>query len=140
MEQYSYHCGVIDAFNEVIKAGVKDLALSHPIDSEDMLLRLEAFSKQICQKYHTYYYVEKELLITDLFAKQANIGKYSILYYKDEKSIKKYLALKELKKVLLKNQQYTGSRREEIAYQFGKLLSYSNDAIGTLIQNNSDKE
>ena len=33
---YDYHCGVIDAFNEVIKAEVKNLALSHPSSKEEI--------------------------------------------------------------------------------------------------------
>ena len=33
---YDYHCGVIDAFNEVIKAEVKHMALSHPSTSQEI--------------------------------------------------------------------------------------------------------
>ena len=34
MNQLDYHCGVIDAFNEMIACGVKKMALSHPFDVE----------------------------------------------------------------------------------------------------------
>lgn len=140
MDAYSYHCGVIDAFNEIVKAGVKRLALSHPIDDEVMLQRLAEFSKSICAKYKTQYYIEKELLITDLFPKEANSNTYSILYYKDKEVLTTYLSLKETKKELLLQQQYTSTKRKDIAYQFGKLLSYSDTAIIKLIQDNQDKE
>ena len=33
LDSFSYQCGVIDAFNEVVKAGVKRIALSHPTDT-----------------------------------------------------------------------------------------------------------
>ena len=33
IDPYSYQCGMIDAFNEVVKAGGKRLALSHPVDT-----------------------------------------------------------------------------------------------------------
>ena len=33
IDSYSYQCGVIDCFNEMVYAGVKSLALSHPMDS-----------------------------------------------------------------------------------------------------------
>ena len=33
IDPYSYQCGVIDCFNEMVRSGVKALALSHPMDS-----------------------------------------------------------------------------------------------------------
>ena len=66
-----YRCGVIDAFNEVVKAGVKDLALSHPSTQEE-IEEVIPFAKQICEKYGTHYEVEPNLLITDLFPYSAN--------------------------------------------------------------------
>ena len=35
LDRYSYQCGVIDAFNEVVRAGVKRIALSHPVDTKE---------------------------------------------------------------------------------------------------------
>ena len=37
MDKYSYQCGVIDAFNEVVRAGVKRLTLAHPTEIICML-------------------------------------------------------------------------------------------------------
>ena len=33
IDPYSYQCGAIDCFNEMVRAGVKRLALSHPVDT-----------------------------------------------------------------------------------------------------------
>lgn len=33
IDTYSYRCGVMDCFCEMVRAGVKSLALSHPVDS-----------------------------------------------------------------------------------------------------------
>lgn len=31
IDPYSYHCGVMDSFCEIVAAGIKPMALSHPI-------------------------------------------------------------------------------------------------------------
>ena len=55
LDRYSYQCGVIDAFNEVVRAGVKRIALSHPADSREEAMELIPFSQQICQQYETIF-------------------------------------------------------------------------------------
>ena len=40
LDLFSYQCGVIDAFNEVVKAGVKRIALSHPVSTREEALSL----------------------------------------------------------------------------------------------------
>jgi hypothetical protein len=135
---YDYHCGVIDAFNEVIKAEVKNLALSHPSSKEE-IEQLLPFVEQITKQYGTKYEVEPELLITDLFPYKENKGKTVILFWKNDEIIEKYHALKQQKEEALTNNTYDQAR-EEIAYQFGKLLSYSDEAIKQYIKNNNEKE
>jgi len=135
---YYYRCGVIDAFNEVVKAGVKDLALSHPSSYEE-IEEVLPYAKKICKKYGTSYEVEPNLLITDLFPYSANKGKTVILFYKKEAVIQKYHALKKCKEEALLNHTYDAIRKE-IAQEFGKLLSYSEEAIETYIINNKEKE
>ena len=135
---YDYHCGVIDAFNEVIKAEVKNLALSHPSSKEE-IEQLLPFVEQITKQYGTKYEVESELLITDLFPYKENKGKTVILFWKNDEIIEKYHTLKQQKEEALTNNTYDQAR-EEIAYQFGKLLSYSDEAIKQYIKNNNEKE
>ena len=102
LDSFSYQCGVIDAFNEVVKAGVKRIALSHPTDTLAECQALIPFSEQICRQYGNHFYVEEEPLLTDLFPVSMNRGKFNILYYRDERDIQLYLSLKEEKKRLLK--------------------------------------
>ena len=73
MDQFSYACGVMDAFNEVVKAGVKKLALSHPFDWNHDAEPLIQEAHKISEKYGNYMMVEKELLITDLFPTSSNV-------------------------------------------------------------------
>lgn len=138
MNHYAYNCGVIDAFNEVVKAEVKDLALSHPSSKEE-IQSLLPFTQEICKKYGTYYEVEEDLLITDLFPYSANKGKTVILFYKKKEVIEAYHALKKRKKEALETNTYA-IVRIEIAKAFGQLLSYSEEAIKTYIANNKEKE
>ena len=135
---YDYHCGVIDAFNEVIKAEVKNMALSHPSTSQE-IEELLPFAEKITKQYGTKYEVEPELLITDLFPYKENKGKTVIIFWKKDEIINKYHALKKQKEEAIANNTYN-QIREEIAYQFGKLLSYSDEAIKQYIQNNNEKE
>ena len=129
IDPYPYQCGVIDAFNEVVKAGVKRLALSHPVDTLEEAQALLPFSEEICKRYGNRCYLEDSLLITDLFPAELNEGKYNILYYREEADFQQYLRLKEEKQQLLRQGAYCGEARRRIAVEFGRLLSYSDDAI-----------
>ena len=69
-----------------------------------------------------------------------NRGKFNILYYRDERDIQLYLSLKEEKKRLLEQGAYQGEARKRIAVEYGKLLSYSDEAIERYIRQNDEKE
>lgn len=139
LDRYSYQCGVIDAFNEVVRAGVKRIALSHPADSREEAMELIPFSQQICQQYGNHFYLEESPLLTDLFPISLNKGKYNIIYYRQE-DIRQYLALKKRKQQLLEQQAYQGEARRQIAVEYGKLLSYSPEAIERYLAQNEEKE
>lgn len=140
LDGYSYQCGVIDAFNEVVRAGVKRIALSHPADSREEAMELIPFSQQICQQYGNHFYLEESPLLTDLFPISLNKGKYNIIYYRQEEDIRQYLALKKRKQQLLEQQAYQGEARRQIAVEYGKLLSYSPEAIERYLAQNEEKE
>lgn len=139
LDGYSYQCGVIDAFNEVVRAGVKRIALSHPADSREEAMELIPFSQQICQQYGNHFYLEESPLLTDLFPISLNKGKYNIIYYRQE-DIRQYLALKKRKQQLLEQQAYQGEARRQIAVEYGKLLSYSPETIERYLAQNEEKE
>lgn len=140
LDEYSYQCGVIDAFNEVVRAGVKRIALSHPVDTKEEAMELIPFSQQICQQYGNHFYLEESPLLTDLFPISLNKGKYNIIYYRQEEDIQQYLALKKRKQQLLEQQAYQGEARRQIAVDYGKLLSYSQEAIERYLAQNKEKE
>lgn len=140
MDQFSYACGVMDAFNEVVKAGVKKLALSHPFIWDEDSDKLVIEAEKISSKYGNHMMVEKELLITDLFPFSSNKGKVVILFYRDPYVLDQYLDLIKRKDELLAQQEYKGEKRKQIAIEFGHLLSYSDEAIVRYIESNNEKE
>ena len=126
IDTYSYQCGVIDCFNEMVKAGMKHIALAHPCTTKE-------------NRDQTHYYLDDDPLITDLFPYSLNRNTYNIIFYKEKKYIEEYITLKERKKQSILNHQYHQSRIE-IAYAFGHLLSYSDSIIEQYIQTNNEKE
>ncbi|MGI5960233.1 MAG: hypothetical protein ACOX60_12600 [Massiliimalia sp.] len=140
LDSFSYACGVIDCFNEMVHAGLKKIALSHPCSSRDERDELIPFCREICQQYGTQYYVEDQPLITDLFPVSMNQGKYNIIFYREEQWLKQYLALKEEKQRLCRQGKYRGEDRLAIALGFGELLSYPKEDCLRLISQNEKKE
>ena len=140
IDPISYQCGVIDCFNEMVRAGVKSLALSHPMDTAEQRDALVPFAQTVCQRYGTKYYIEDEPLLTDLFPLSLNRGKYNILFYREDHILEQYLRLKERKAVLVAEGAYFGGNRSQIAWEFGRLLSYPEEAIRRLMAENAEKE
>ena len=139
IDKYSYHLGAADSFCEMVRAGVKNIALSHPCDSKE---ERDSFLKDfdlLCEKYGVSYYIEDIPFLTDLFEVPLNKNKYNVIFYKDEKYLNEYLNLKKEKELSLTNHSYANDRYD-IAYKYGKLLSYSDDRIELLIKGNNEKE
>lgn len=140
IEDFSYRCGVIDAFNEMIRAGVKKIALSHPTKSRQERDNLIDFSREICEKYQNDFYVEDDPLLSDLFPISLNKNTFLLVYYKNPADLMEYLQIKKDKDVLVRAGAYSGAARAEIAVRFGKLLSYSEEGIARLMAQNTEKE
>ena len=138
-KDYWYHCGVMDAFCEIVAAGVKKLALSHPINSEEELCSLLPYAKQLCRQYGIQYYEERELLITDLFPFRLNKGHYNILFFKEAATLLAYLALKKRKEDALRLGIYE-QQRTKLALDFGELLSYDLESCLKKLDENTEKE
>lgn len=139
IDAYSYQCGVMDCFSEMVKAGLKRIALSHPSASKELRDQYVPFAQMISEKYQIHFYLDDDPLITDLFPASMNKNTYNIIFYKDEKDIEEYKTLKKLKVKSVEQHEYD-TYRFEIAYRFGKLLSYSDETIQNYIQNNDEKE
>ena len=140
IDPYSYQCGVIDCLNEMLHAGVKALALSRPMDSAVERDALVPYAQELCERYGTKLYIEDEPLLSDLFPLSLNQGKYSILFYRADHVLEEYLRLKQRKAALAAEGAYFGGNRSQVAWDFGRLLSYPAEAIQRLIAANTDRE
>lgn len=139
-DEYSYHCGVMDAFAEAVGAGVKQMALSHPFLSVQEMNAYLPYAKQLCDRYHIKCFEETELLITDLFPISMNKGKCNIIFVKDQSVYDQYIKLKQEKHEYIQKQQYSTKHRMDIALSFGALLSYTKEACLEKISSNMEKE
>ena len=140
IDSYSYHLGAADCFCEMVAAGVKKIALSHPCNSKEERDSFLTDFDRLCAKYGVKYYPEDQPLLTDLFPVSLNKGKHNVIFYVDEKYLRQYLRLKMDKRVLLANGTYSGEDRTNLARAYGRLLSYSDEGIERLLNKNSEKE
>ena len=140
IDPYSYHCGFIDCVNEMIRAGVKPLALSRPMDSREERDALVPFARESCRRWGNRLYIEDKPLLTDLFPVSMNQNRHNILLYRADHVLEQYLRLKERKRALLEEKAYFGGNRAQIAWEFGRLLSYPEEDIRRLIARNPEKE
>ncbi|HJB97359.1 MAG TPA: hypothetical protein H9710_02135 [Candidatus Acutalibacter pullicola] len=139
LDHFSYELGAADCFCEMVRAGVKQIALAHPCDTRAARDEYLPYFEDLCQKYGVKLYVEDEPLLTDLFPLSLNRGKYNALFYQEERVLQEYLGLKGEKAAALAQGTYSQVRRD-IAWRFGKLLSYTDEGIRRLLEQNQEKE
>ena len=132
----SYNLGIIGAFAEVVRLGVKQLALSEVMTAEDMDDILPD-AQIVAARNEVKLYREDQLLVTDLYPAGVAEGKQVLLIYAGE-TLNRYLALKADKARLVADGRYQGEARREIAQRFGQLLSYPQDVIDELIAQQTD--
>ena len=140
IDNYSYQLGAADCFCEMVRAGVKQLALSHPCDSKPERDSFLPEFRKLCERYGVKMYPEDDPLLTDLFPLSLNKGKCNVIFYQDDGVLQKYLNLKEEKRQAVESGSYTPDRRLRIARQYGQLLSYTEDGIARLLSANTEKE
>ena len=138
IDQRSWEIGVITAFAEIVHVGVKRLALSGAMSPAEVNSLWEA-ATEIANENEVSLYREPDLLLSDLFPADVARGKEVLLIYKGS-TLEEYMALKRQKVALLKSGAYTGKAREEIARQFGRLLSYPESGIDALLKENTVRE
>ena len=135
IDQRSYRLGGLSTFAEMVRVGVKTLALSAAMTPDEM----DAFvddAERIAQEEGVMLYRETDLIVTDLFPADVAEGKHVLLIYKGT-TLDEYLALKERKSDLVEAGTYAGEARRDIARQFGRLLSYPDANIEELIRKTS---
>ena len=139
IDQFSYHLGAADCFCEMVRAGVKKIALSHPCDTKEERDQFLPEFDKLCEKYGVHSYVENESFLTDLFPLALNQGKFNVIFYQDESVLGEYLGLKAEKEKAVAAGNYADCR-EDIARRYGKLLSYTDEGIQRLLAANPDRE
>jgi hypothetical protein len=132
VDRISFQMGMINCFVEMVACGVKKLAISPPISPFDYRLVGKA-SEDIVRGFGIKSYLEKSLLVTHLQPAEFTEGKWSILYYEDDKVLEDYLALKRNKQQLEQSGQYNEKARKKISFEFGRLLSYPREKINEKI-------
>lgn len=140
IDVFSKVVGAMGAFGECVACGAKNLALGAPVLDPAERDEHYAFALEICSRKGIHCAKDDDALLTDLFPVSMNKDRHNIVFYKDEKHYRNYEELKTRKRALIAAGKYTGEMRKQIAYEFGKILSYSDADIQRMIDENEEKE
>ena len=136
VDDYSFQLGNFDgtigAFCDVIMTGAKDLAFSDPFDPEDEA-GLTPYVAKKCERYGVKYYIDKDLLLTKLFADVEMDGQWVYILYADDAVLQQYLDLKAEEKAMMEAGTYTEQAQIDLATRYGKLMGYSDAHIAASI-------
>ena len=135
IDRRAYNLGIIGGFSEVVRLGVKQLALSEVLIPEEMD-DLLADAEVVADRNEVLLYREEDFLVTDLYPADVAEGKHLLLIYTGD-TLDQYQKIKSDKAELIKTDQYHGPARAEIARRFGHLLSYPDEVIVGLMINNA---
>jgi len=135
IDQRSYQLGVMGGFAEVVKLGVKQLALSEVMTPEEMDGVMDD-AMIIAERNQVQMWREADFLVTDLYPADVAEGKHVLLIYTGD-TLDRYLAIKADQAGLVAAGEYEGDAREEIARRFGRLLSYPEAVIDELLERQS---
>ena len=140
IDAYSHQCGVMDSFAEMVAAGVKPVALTHPQPSQATRDRYLPYADELADRYGVRYYCENGGLVTDLFPASLNRGTYNLVFYRDRAAIDAYLSIHRHKAALQQAGRYAGRPRFSLAFRLGRLLGYSGSDIRRMVAQNGDRE
>jgi len=132
IDQRSYNLGIMGGFAEVVRLGVKKLALSEVMSPEEMDGVMED-AAIIAKRNEVLIWRETDFLVTDLFPEDVAEGKHVLLIYTGD-TLDEYLAIKADKAALIAGNHYEGQARKDIARRFGQLLSYPDDIIDDMLE------
>jgi hypothetical protein len=131
IDEHSYNLGIMGGFAEVVRLGVKTLALSEVMDPA-VMDHLMADAEVIADRNQVLIWRETDFLVTDLYPADVADGKHVLLIYTGD-TLDEYLQIKADKKALQDAGEYSGAAREAIARRFGRLLSYPEPVIDDLL-------
>jgi len=131
IDRRSYDLGIIGAFAEVVRLGVKQLALSEVMAPEAMdELMNDALA--VAERNDVEIWRETDFLVTDLYPADVALNKHVLLIYTGD-TLDSYLQIKDDKARLVAEGRYQGEARRNIARRFGRLLSYPEPVIDELL-------
>jgi hypothetical protein len=131
IDERSYNLGILGGFSEVVRLGVKTLALSEVMSPADMDAMM-GDAAVIAERNGVLMWRETDFLVTDLYPADVAAGKHVLLIYAGDTK-DRYLKIKADKAALVAAGEYEGEAREEIARRFGRLLSYPEAVIDELL-------
>jgi hypothetical protein len=131
IDRRSYDLGIIGAFAEVVRLGVKELALSEVMAPETMDALIDD-ALMVAERNGVEIWRETDFLVTDLYPADVALRKDVLLIYTGD-TLGAYLKIKEDKAKLVADGRYHGEARQEIARRFGRLLSYPEPVIDELL-------
>ena len=88
IDKFSYKLGAADCFCEMVRAGVKQIALAHPCDTREERDSFLAEYEKLCQEYGVKMYQEDEGFLTDLFPVSLNKDRFNTIFYQDDAVLK----------------------------------------------------
>jgi hypothetical protein len=127
----SYYAGSISTAAEFVGYGCKKLGLSATLSDEELAVLLP-HAKQKADEHGIPIHVEKDLLVTELFSPTIAIGKTVILFAYNQEVLDEYFAIKAFRQKAIEEGRLEDVE-EEIAWRFGRLLSYTDDTIKRLL-------
>ena len=136
IDPYSYHCGVMDSFCEIVGAGVKPMALSHPFASPEERAEYREYAAQMAGQYGVLLAEEDSLPVTPLFPADACEGAYVFLFIGSQAVQERYRALRDRTAELRRTGQYDLQSQLESARELGRLLGYTPEAVERMIAAN----
>lgn len=136
IDPYSYHCGVMDSFCEIVGAGVKPMALSHPFASPEERAEYREYAAKMAEQYGVLLAEEDSLPVTPLFPVDACEGVYVFLFIGSQAVQERYRALRDHTAELRRTGQYDLQSRLESARELGRLLGYTPEAVERMIASN----
>lgn len=131
IDKRSYNLGIMGGFAEVVRLGVKTLALSEVMSPEDMDDIMDD-ALVVAERNQVEMWRETDFLVTDLYPADVAEGKHVLLIYTGD-TRDEYLKIKADKAALQVAGNYSGRAREDIARRFGRLLSYPENVIDDLL-------
>jgi hypothetical protein len=133
LDRKSYNLGMIYAFSEVVGSGCKRLALSPALTNQEFRDIVEDV-QTIVEEYDLVLKVEDDFLATRLFNPDYTRDRLVILIAAEQATIDEYMALKGLKREHIEARNLTECVEVEIAWDLGRLLSYSDETIEGLLE------